>query len=308
MCIRATPPPATARPGHQRAATARGRVSKPTYVIGETVEVGRESQRFYKVTESRPTTARRVAPGTAGTARGTRDAGFRSEALQLEVQLSEQLARLNKRSSDPVVIAQRRQAVEAVLDQVIAQDHTYGSLLARIKEEWGPGPGGSEASGDVGAGVELQVENEQLSTALNKAHNDNTMLAREVQLLKKEASELKHLVHLKSEELAHSTATRQLAQDAPPRHKQQMLSGRISELEHKLHGTEHSGALLAGWAEVEAVMGQKEQLEEQVIQLTAQLKISQRREGEAQTAMGEMRQQLQSRAVAHRPSPVHIPS
>lgn len=57
-----------------------------------------------------------------------------------------------------------------------------------------------------------------------------------------------------------------------------MLGDRISQLESKLGRTSpRNTGSLPGWAEVDAVMRQKEALEEQLIELTAQLKISQRR-------------------------------
>jgi len=284
-----------------RAASARAKVTPlQTYNIGEVVEVGRDpadsssrsrpstastTQRFFKVsTHSEP---RFSNVGLK----------FRSGALDLEVDLTEKLRRFSDDEKDPSLIAMRRKIFSDLFAEVIEKDDTYGSLLGRIKEEYDRGEGGGSGHGGGGGGassayVETNIEMQQMKRAHTKANNENVQLHQDMELLRKECEEYKYLV---SQQKGEERSSDRKASSTPAASKQQALGNHISSLEANLQGASSQGHG-AGWGEIDRLLSQKDEMEEKVITLTAELQLSRRREGDALAQLHDLRTQLQHTA------------
>jgi len=272
------------------------------------VEVGRDTQRFYKVsTHSDLGGSTRRSVSAAGST-SARSGQFRSDALDMEVELSERLGRLDPKSLDPAIRSQRRRVLSDVLDQIILKDQVYGTLLARIKEEMDQeGSNQGTSSNSSTATVELQIEVQQLQHALTKSSSENAMQAREMEMLKRECSELRHLLKLREEEL--EAINKAAGDEGVSSHKQHMLGERIADLEkNMMPSAGRDSGSLPGWSEVDKALLQKEKLEEQLITLTAELRISQRREKEANQVAAELRASMRDQAIKPGLAPVHIPT
>ena len=221
---------------------------------------------------------------------------FRSGALDMEVGLTEKLRRFSDDEKDPSLIAMRRKIFADLFEEVIEKDDTYGSLLARIKEEYdrdsesgGSGGGG----GDSSAYVEMNIELQQLKRAQTKATNENVQLRQDMEMLRKECDEYKYLLNQKSEDRGGEKKTADASTVAM---KQQALANHISSLETNLHGSATSKAHGGSWGEIDRLLSQKDELEEKVITLTAELQLSRRREGDALAQLHDLRTQLQNTA------------
>ena len=108
-----------------------------TYNIGEVVEVGRDPSESARSRPSTASTQRFFKVSTHSEPRFTNvGLKFRSGALDMEVGLTEKLRRFSDDEKDPSLIAMRRKIFADLFEEVIEKDDTYGSLLARIKEEY----------------------------------------------------------------------------------------------------------------------------------------------------------------------------
>lgn len=190
-----------------------------------------------------------------------------------------------------------------MLGQLVEKDAKFSTVLKQIKVEFDRLGGAMlNSSAESAQFVDLQVDNQQLQHSLTKSRNENTMLARESELLKRESSELKHLLKLKTEEIeAMARAQEQMSDIHLPKRQAQALGSRISHLESKVRPQSGLGRSLqrtgsvdsgAAWAELERVTAAKDKVDEQLITLMAQLKISQRRESDALGSLHDLRQQL----------------
>lgn len=78
--------------------------------------------------------------------------------------------------------------------------------------------------------------------------------------------------------------------------KQQALGNHIAGLEKNLSGGGGNRPQGNGWGDVDRLLSQKDELEEKVITLQAELQLARRREGDALAQLHDLRMQLQNTA------------
>eukprot|EP00164_Ancoracysta_twista_P003481 GFYU01004644.1.p1 GENE.GFYU01004644.1~~GFYU01004644.1.p1 ORF type:complete len:425 (+),score=91.67 GFYU01004644.1:219-1493(+) len=225
---------------------------------------------------------------------------FRSDALSLEVFLSERMrALVDMDEGSPA----RLQIFRELWDEIIDQDKPYGHLLARIKEEYEAVHAKQDENRLRGAYDDLMLEHTRLKRSQKKLQDEYDSLEHEAQRCREENEKLRMTLRHKDKEIEKLTTT--LSEVNPSSNsmllKTQALHARIQELEENLAAaTQESeaknvistrGASAGGRRnpQMEELIQHNEDMEQKIVELRAEVELLRRREQDALMEVSRLR-------------------